>query len=305
MRALLPLLALALAACDREPLPLPTEAAVAETSGEAAPGGVDGAPADGAPAADRAAPPLYQLLYAADPGSGDAAGLQRVRALLWLQRMDLNADQLSLLAELQASVAERVRRLDATEAELRQRDAEARARAYDEIWRQLNAGARADAPELDAPIQALQALGEDGRLQQERLSIRMEGLRSILDEERNFLRTLSPAQEAALTEALFLLRHRLDPVGHPGDFQSLVGSIYDPGQFSVLTRGTSAAALEPLNIGALWSEEGALRDHPLHDARREVILLLALLEPGLDEAIAAARARATPGSGEPAPAPPG
>ena len=110
-----------------------------------------------------------------------------------------------------------------------------------------------------------------------------------MDAQQAFLRTLTPAQEAKLNDALFALRHRLDPVAHPGDFEALVGSVYDPGQFAVLTRGAQPGDLEETNIGALWGESGAgLRGHPLHDAKREVILLLTLLEPGLDEAIAAA-----------------
>ena len=76
----------------------------------------------------------------------------------------------------------------------------------------------------------------------------------------------------------------------PGSFRTLVGSTYDPGQYAVLTRGTGEAATQPLNIGALWSDDPELEENTLHEAQREV-LLLALMEPGLDEAIAAAHKR--------------
>ena len=92
-----------------------------------------------------------------------------------------------------------------------------------------------------------------------------------------------------LADSVFFLRHRLDPVGNPSDFRALVGSTYDPGQYAVLTRGLGDVPKEPLNIGGLWSDQPTLKDHPLHDARREVLLYLALMEPGLKEALKAAR----------------
>ena len=95
--------------------------------------------------------------------------------------------------------------------------------------------------------------------------------------------------ESLLGDAVFFLRNRLDPIGNPGDFRALVGTIYDPGQYSVLTRGSSDWARAPLNIGALWSDEPPIEGGALHEARREVLLYLILLEEGLNEAIEAAR----------------
>ena len=105
----------------------------------------------------------------------------------------------------------------------------------------------------------------------------------------DFQRSLTQTQENMIADALFFLRSRLDPVGNPGDFQALVGSTYEPGQYAVLTRGTGEEAHKPLNIGGLWSDEPGLTGRALHNARREVLLYLALLEPGLGEAIEAAR----------------
>lgn len=93
-----------------------------------------------------------------------------------------------------------------------------------------------------------------------------------------------------MVDSLFFLRHHLDPIGNPEDFQALVGTTYDAGQYAVLARGTTQWAREPLNIGGLWSDEATLKGGALHDAKREKLLYLALLEPGMDEALAAARA---------------
>jgi hypothetical protein len=267
------LLALALVACDREPLPLPTAAAVAPATDDAT---------------ERA--PLYQLLYAATVGPAPTADLQRVRLLLWLRHMEMSPDQLSLLDELRAQAADRVARLEAAEAALLARTTEEEAAIYAELWAAIADGQGAGDPRLEAQADALVALGLDGTRQQELLALRMEGIRSMLDAQRPFLRTLTPLQEARLNDALFLLRHRLDPVGHPGDFRALVGTIYDPGQFAVLTRGATDASMKPLDIGGLWADDGSgLQGHPLHEAKREVLLFLALLEPGFDQAIGAAR----------------
>ena len=267
------LLALALMACDREPLPLPTAAAVAPVAVDAA-----------EPA------PLYQLLYAAPVGPAPTAALQRVRLLLWLRHMEMSPDQLSQLDELRSQAADRAHRLERAEAALMARTSTEEEAIYAEIWAAISEGQGAGDPRLEAQAEALVALGLDGTRQQELLALRMEGIRSMLDAQRPFLRTLTPLQEARLNDALFLLRHRLDPVGHPGDFRALVGTIYDPGQFAVLTRGASDASMKPLDIGGLWTDDSSgLQGHPLHEAKREVLLFLALLEPGLDQAVEAAK----------------
>ena len=44
------------------------------------------------------------------------------------------------------------------------------------------------------------------------------------------------------------------------------------------------------NIGGLWSDEPELTGRVLHEAQREVVLYLALLEPSLEEFIRTAMA---------------
>jgi len=290
-------LALGLTACAVEPLPLP--AAEAVTAAEAA------APAAG--------PPLYQLLYEAPGAPAPSAQEQRVRLLIWLRHLSFTVDQLDRLAALRVQVAERRARLLAAEA---RRAAEARAQAapaWDALWATLADGRPLDAPEHAAAVAALAAHRAGGAHEKALVTLRLDGVRGMLDAQSEFLRSLSPQQEAQFADALFLLRHRLDPLAQPGDFEAIVGTLYDPGQYGVLIRGADAPARAPLDIGALWSDSPGLDGHALHSARREVLLFLLLLEPGLDEAVVAARALALrappPGQegvpGAPAAPPPG
>ena len=86
-------------------------------------------------------------------------------------------------------------------------------------------------------------------------------------------------------EALFFLRHHLDPIGSPDDFYALVGRTYEPGQYAVLVRGGSKKSQESINIGGLWTDKDELSGKSFHEAKRELIIYLALLEPGFDEAL--------------------
>jgi len=287
-RSLLALGPLLAAGCEGpEATPLPTAEAVAEV--------------------DRTTqPPLYQLLYDTPALPAVTASQQRVRILIWLRHMRLTDDQLARLDALRVTAAERAQRLTAAEAEIVTASRADEDAIYARIWAALEAGATVDAPEMGDATERLKELRAGGQRERDLLAVRMEGLRSVLDAESSFLMTLTPRQEALFADSLFFLRHRLDPVGSPSDFRVLVGSTYDPGQFDVLTRGTSDAARQRLNIGGLWSDDPQVEGHALHDARREVLLFLALQEPGLEEAIAAARrlAQATPPAPEGRPGPP-
>jgi hypothetical protein len=289
MRSLLaPSLLVLLTACGGpEATPLPTAEAVAEL--------------------DRTTqPPLYQLLYDSPALPAATADQQRVRILIWLRHMRLTDDQLARLDALRVTAAERARRLTDAEAEIIAASRAEEDAVYERIRTALSSGASVDAPEMGDATERLKELRARGQRERDLLALRMEGLRSILDAEGEFLRTLTPRQEALFADSLFFLRHRLDPVGTPSDFRVMVGSVYDPGQFDVLTRGTSEAARQRLNIGGLWSDDPQIDGHELHEARREVLLFLALQEPGLEQAIAAARAlaRETPPGTEGAPPPP-
>jgi hypothetical protein len=234
-------------------------------------------------------PPLYQLLYDAPalPQSKDQQ--QRVRILIWLRHMELNAAQLTRLDELRGIAEVRRARISELESQAAQQWEPAENALYNRIWDALQAGMDIDDPALTEVTEEFRELRAGGERERELLKQRLQGIRALLEAQQSFLDTLSPRQEALLADAVFFLRNRLDPVGNPGDFRAMVGSIYEPGQYAVLTRGTSSWARTPLNIGALWADEPPVEGGALHEARREVLLYLVLLEPGLLEALASAR----------------
>jgi len=236
-----------------------------------------------------AQPPLYQLLYSAPLLPTSQPEQQRVRILIWLRHMDFGDAQLEQLDNLRVELADRAQQLNDAERKLAVPYQADEDEIYQQLWERLSAGAPADAPEVAALTVRLAALQKGSDRERSLLTARIQAIRSSLNAEAPFLATLSPRQEALLADALFFLRNHLDPIANPGDFRVLVGSTYAPGQNAVLTRGTSRWAREPLNIGGLWSDEPPLSGGSLHEARREVLLFLALMEPGLDEAIVAAR----------------
>lgn len=277
-RASLALLALG---CDPAPTPLPTAVEIA--------------------ALDRGQqPPLYQLLYDAPLLPVDAAESGRVRMLILIRHMGLSADQLDQLDALRTLAADRSAAISAREAEVEAAYAVVQQQAEGALWAALSRGVAVDAPELTVHVDALRELRKGGKRERELIKLRLDGIRSVLDAERELLASLTPRQEQLLSDAVFVLRRRLDPIGTPGDFRALVGTTYEPGQYAVLTRGLSDGLSDPLDIGGLWSDSPMLEGHALHEARREVLLLLLLLEPGLADAISAARG--LPG-GPAAPAP--
>ncbi len=308
--------------CDDPPGELPTAAEIAAAEGSPAEGSpaegspaegspAEGPPAEGSPAAAPAAtePPLYQLLYDAPLLPEARPAQQRARMLVWLRHMAFSAAQLDRLEQTRAAVVARQAALERREAEIAARTLQDEERAWSAIAAMLSQGVPVDAPELQQHVDALRELRAGGARERELLSARLEGIRAALDAQAELLRSLTPRQEQLLSDAVFFLRHRLDPVAHPGDFRAIVGTVYEPGQYAVLTRGLTDGLHEPLDIGGLWGEPDDPKGHPLHDAKREVILLLALIEPGMAEALEAARAlAAAPGAPPPgppaAPAPP-
>jgi hypothetical protein len=271
------LLALALG-CEVEPEPLPTKKAVELLPRETQ-------------------PPLYQMLYDSPVLPASQPQQQKVRMLIWLLHMELSKDQLKRLDSLHTLVEERRDALAESERAVIETYESEENQLYEHLWMELMEGTALTDPKMDEILVQMTELKSGGERESALFTARLEGLRSILEAERDFLFMLTPRQELLLTDSLFFLRNSLDPVGNPGDFLNLVGSTYEPGQYAVLTRGTGLAAVEPLNIGALWSENPELGENQLHEARREVLLFLALMEPGLKEAIAAARKRIDSASG--------
>lgn len=268
-------LAVGAGACGAPPQPLPTQQA-AKAADEAM---------------DRAShPPLVQMLY-------DYAFLpeaqhhqQRVRLLIWLRHMELGAYQLRALGELAARAdAERLR-VEGAQAELVRGYEPQLTATYDALWEKLAAGVALDDPALVEAARPLLEAGAEQARSEALLQLRAQGVRAVIEAERPWLATLSPKQEALLTDSLFLLRHRLDPYANPGDFKALVGTVFSAGDYGTLTRGSFSPEDDQLDLARLWSDYGKdeLSGPVFNDARRELILYMVLLEPALPEAIAAA-----------------
>ena len=261
---------IAISGCTPEARPLPTEKAIKDL--------------------DRAQqPPLYQLLYDVPALPSFGQRQQRVRILIWLRHLALSDSQLARLDELRLLSDDRRSRIQQAENEAAARWEGEETKIYDKIWNALSDGNAVDAGSMAPFTHELKEMRSGGERERELLKLRLQGIRAVFEAQREFLQTLTPKQEALLADAVFFLRNRLDPIGNPGDFRALVGTIYDPGQYAVLTRGSSDWARAPLNIGGLWSDEPTVEGGALHEARREVLLFLILLEPALSEAIQAAR----------------
>lgn len=274
--------ALLLGACTLPPEPPPSEAAVAA-------------------AVDRAAePPLYRKLYdyAFLPQVQDRE--QRVRLRIFLRHLDFDLYQIGLMEELHALVARERAAVTAREAEIVAAYEPQVGAVYDELWAAMEAG-RSEA-ELAAIGDKLDVID---RREAELLELRAASVRAILDRESPLLATFTQKQDVLFADAVFALRHRLDPYANPGDFHELVGTVYVAGEFGTLTRPTYDPEEDHLNIGGLWSPAPEKLTGPyFQEARQEVILYMLLLEPALPEALAAVRAeRTAAAAATPTPAP--
>ncbi len=268
-------LTLAVLGCVTEPEPLPTQLQVSSAEGRM----------------ERTLhPPLYQMLYDYAFLPEIQQSQQRVRLLIWLRHMALSEWQLRSLSELAGQVqAERRRIEEAQRAVVQSYEPKLRP-VYDELWDLLQQGRELSDSEVEEAASTLLGARLQHAREKELLQLRVQSIRTVQSLQREWLNSLSPQQEAILVDAIFLLRHRLDPYANPGDFRQLVGSIYVAGEWGTLTRGSYDPEVDHLNIGGLWSEV-AMKDYQgpqFNDARREFILYMALLEPALPEAVDAA-----------------
>ncbi len=285
----------ALTSCVADPDPLPTQVLVAQANAQI----------------ERAElPPLYQMLY-------DYAFMpqvqykeQRVRILIWLRQLELSEFQLKSLRVLHGRAETERRRIEEAERKVVQ-DYEPRlAPIYDELWDALRSGEPVDSAELEAAAGALLNEKLQHAREKELLELRAQGVQAVLRASWEWLSTLDPEQEALLTDATFFLRHRLDPYANPGDFRSLVGSVFVAGEYGMLARPKHSfdPDRDHLNLSNLWTHQtfDELQGPVFHDARRSIILYILLLEPALPEAIDAALGAdgPPPPDGDPAGRPP-
>jgi len=276
------------AACIAEPEPLPTEVTISGANKQI----------------DRATEPaLYQMLY-------DYAFLpevqyaeQRVRILLWLKRVGLGDYQLASLRELGEWVRAEHARIETRHREIVTAYEPQLIPVYDTLWEGLTAGKELDDPNLEESARALLVEKLQSSREDELFRLRTQGISGILDRCRTWLEGLRQEQEVPFGDSLFFLRHRLDPYANPGDFQSLIGTIFVAGDWGTLSRGSESFQpdRDHLNLGGLWSETAReeLEGPVFNDIRRESVLYMILLEPALSEAVDGARvalAAASPGS---------
>jgi hypothetical protein len=228
-------------------------------------------------------PPLYQLLYDSHPQPTQEQ--QRVRVFLWLQTLQLTAPQIRRLEILRQDVVSRQKNIEELERQILQELIAQEQPIYNQFWEALQNGQNIE--DLTEEITQLQKIRDQNQqhTQKDLLSLRLQSIREILEKTSAFLRTMTPQQEQKIVEALFFLRHKLDPIGNPQDFSALVGNTYEPGQYAVLTRGTGQLAQQSLHLGGLWSDDNETAGQKLHEARREVILYFTLLEPATSEAL--------------------
>ncbi len=260
--------------CSSGPAPLPTQEAVSQLD-----------------IADQATPPpIYQLLY-------DSAFLpevrlaeQRTRILIWLRYLDLKELQLRQLLRLHERAMVLKQRVERSQAEIMASFEPKLVPTYDAIFDALRSGTPLDDPSFTAmAVPLLQERLQDNRLQ-ELLSLRLQSVRALLDEEQEFLRLLTSHQEALFPDVLFVLRHSLDMAATPGDFKALVGTTFSAGDPTLLLLGDYDEDRGSFDLGGLWSEQSEedISAPILHEARRELLLYLLLQEPALPQAIEAA-----------------
>ena len=252
--------------CNTEPTSMPTEDLVAETT---------------------ELDPAYQLIYDTEAMKMPDGNQQRVRILLWLKRMNCNVSQLQKLDDLRKIAIEKYDALKEMEQVESQKYQEMYTPLFNQLWDELRTGSNIEDPKINEIIEQFKTSREIVN-QSPQLDARLETIKSILDAEDSFLRSLSPEQESTIVDALYFLRYKLDPIGNPKDFSLLIGNTFEPGQYAILLKGTSELAQQSGNIGGLWSDQPELTGRVLHEAKREVVLYLILLEPALEEAIRAA-----------------
>jgi len=228
----------------------------------------DGLPdeaADPAALADPAPAPLAELLYAGEPDPLSSAQGDRVRAMIWLRRMDLVSSKLLALREasgralasksdLEMALYERAHAERARRAPLYQEMEEALARGeptpevladWTERLADLQAPQAADGTEVSV---ASSAAASPAALKQRHLD-------AVLAEASTFLASLDGDERARAAEALFFLRRQVGPAITPEHWDALVGHPWPAGDFATLRRSISPEDPDPLDLRALWTLE--------------------------------------------------
>ncbi|MFT5583254.1 MAG: hypothetical protein ACI9VR_000832 [Cognaticolwellia sp.] len=279
-------------ACATEPQALPTQVSVAQANA----------------ALEQAVhPPMVQLLYDYSFLPDQQQAQQVVRIAIWLDWMAFDGTQLAMIDEARVRADEQRLRVDQEmSAAVALREPQITA-AYAAIEAQLRAGTDLNDPAMLLAGQPLVEQRRHKELERELLALRLQAIQEVIAAEQSLLRSLTVEQEAHLSDALIFLRHRLDPYANPGDFNALVGTLFTPGDYATLTRGSFDAEQDQWDLAGLWVEAQD-RDpgRPwFADLRRELLIYLVLLEPALPQALEIAQIRVAQLGLIPAPGPAG
>jgi len=234
---------------------------------------------------------LYQLLYVGEAGDTAHALGQRVRMMAWLRTVRLSDENLTGLARLGVMAQQKMREDRAARAVVDAREAELVAPIYARLETAL-----ADPGVTVATLETLskelvvarETLDAEGDAVQEY----RDRVRSIVLETALWMSVLTPEQRTAVGGCRFVLTEHAAPLTNPGSYASLVGMIWDRGDFSALQMGDEITADGPLDIGGLWALEH-LRAPPsgyMVESARAGMLMLVILDPAFLPSIQAVMA---------------
>jgi len=243
---------------------------------------------------------LYQLLYATELGEQSFADGQQARMLAWLDAMQLSDAQLVQLEQLldRQAVAEGAQQLWREGFDAREQ------RTLAPIYRRISAayadGGHPDEATLSAFAAELQAAREQLYADKDPRAARLEQVQRLLNWVDHFIAGLSEQQRHELASCRFFLRRRLGPLLNPGDYGQLTGISWDGGDFRGVNTTIRDEDEGQMDIGGLWSTE-YMRAPPglyLENLELKALVVMALQEPGLREAIAVRRGKAAVRGGD-------
>ena len=230
--------------------------------------------------ADPAETRLYQLLYAGEFGPEAQAAGQRVRMTGWLRSLELSGEQLVTLA----SLGQRVQQESALDRRARAEVGAREAAALTPIYAKLEAALvrpEVSTAELEALSLELAQAREAFTAEHDPRTAHRDRVRSLVSAAGAWMAGLSHEQRVAVGGCRFVLLEQAAPLTNPGSYASMVGMIWDRGDFSALQAGEDIQLDDPLDLGGLWALEH-LRAPPsgyMLQSARDGMLLLALMDP--------------------------
>ena len=235
-----------------------------------------GPEASAPPAAQAEAQPLYQQLYEDEVGDAARPLGQRARMLAWMRGLSLTGPQLEELLAAHVALVALAERQALDRAERGQAELQELGPVYEDLVVAMANDRSLEGMEVRL-AEARDALPD---AQTEELA----RTREALDRAGLWIDTLNPPQRERVAEARYFLRRGLGPLVNPGDHEQMVGTRWMAGDFEALK--TAQPSTEAMDLGGLWTAE-AWRAHPddlLGPLQQQAIALMALTEPGVDQA---------------------